>query len=154
MINVRKDLIAEELKNNHGFQFSYQKLSNRFLDWLFNHYNVGEYTIHFYDSEPEPPEDYDFNDAEFDKKWKQMVQDYEPERMIKCNWIDVFGPGIWHMTQRETNKLSKEVLKEIRGRISIKDRLYYANTGDDALIYFYGRDMFRHDLWFVFRRKK
>lgn len=151
MINIRKDLIEKELENNHGFQFKYQKLSNKFIDWLFNHYNVWECTIHYYDSEPELPEDCD--EEEFEKIWKQLVEDYEPKRITMCNWIDAVGPGIWGMTQQETNKRSKEVIKRLRGQISMKDRLYYSNIGDKALIYFYGRDVLKHDLWFVFRRK-
>ena len=48
---VRKDLIEKEL-DIPGVQFHQQKLSNRFLDWLFRHYKTHEFTIPFYDDEP------------------------------------------------------------------------------------------------------
>ncbi len=51
MKNIRKDLIEKELQNSKDFK--YIKLSNRFIDWLFNHYYCNEVCENFYDSEPE-----------------------------------------------------------------------------------------------------
>ncbi len=51
MKNIREDLIEQELQNSKDFK--YIKLSNRFIDWLFNHYYCNEVCQNFYDSEPE-----------------------------------------------------------------------------------------------------
>ena len=59
-ICVREDLISKELsrlEERYNQSFSKQKLSNKFLDWLFRRYETWETTIHFYDSEPEIPDD-------------------------------------------------------------------------------------------------
>ena len=68
MINIREDLIKKELEDTHnrGITFRRLKPSNRFIDWLFNHYYVDEHTEHFYDSEP------NYDDEEF-----KMYMDYE-----------------------------------------------------------------------------
>ena len=44
MFYVNKELIEEELKRDKdaGFDYSYQKLSNRFINRLFNHYYIEE----------------------------------------------------------------------------------------------------------------
>ena len=62
--NVDKDLINAELNRCREEcecdPVKKVKLSNRFISWLFNKYDLVEFTIHFYDSEPEF--DYDEND--------------------------------------------------------------------------------------------
>ena len=66
-INLRKDLINEELKYDikRGFEFHYKKLSNKFLNWLFRHYYIQEFCENYYDSEP------DYDNEEFN-----MYMDY------------------------------------------------------------------------------
>lgn len=61
MFYVDKGLIEKELKRDKddGYVFSYQKLSNRFINRLFNHYYLAEMCENFYDSEP------DFDEEEF-----------------------------------------------------------------------------------------
>ena len=68
MFYVSKELIDEELKRGKdiGFNFYYQKLSNKSIDRLFNHYYIEELCEIFYDSEP------DFDDEEFN-----MYMDYQ-----------------------------------------------------------------------------
>ena len=68
MFYVSKELIEEELKRDKdaGFDFFYQKLSNKYINRLFNHYYLEELCENFYDSEP------DFDEEEFN-----MYMDYQ-----------------------------------------------------------------------------
>lgn len=61
-INLRKDLINEELKYDikRGFEFHYKKLSNKFLDWLLRHYYTQEFCEIYYDNEPDFNWDIDY----------------------------------------------------------------------------------------------
>ena len=91
MINIREDLIKKELEDTHnrGITFRRLKPSNRFIDWLFNHYYVDEHTEHFYDSEP------NYDDEEF-----KMYMDYEyiHERINSKSATSVFNT-ILHMDE-------------------------------------------------------
>lgn len=66
-MNIRTDLIEKALHINGTEDLTFRRLkpSNRFIDWLFRHYFVREFTEHFYDSEP------DYDDEEFN-----MYMDY------------------------------------------------------------------------------
>lgn len=68
MIYIDEKLIEKELERDreNGFVFSYRKLSDKFLDRLFNHYYIAELCENFFDSEPE------FDDEEF-----KMYMDYQ-----------------------------------------------------------------------------
>lgn len=135
--NIRYDLISAELEHdiNRGFEFHYRKLSNRFISWLFRHYYIQELCENFYDSEPKPDEDY--NRIEF------------------CNWQEPHFKGNWGATQESVDSMGQNVLKEIRDTflLPIKDRLYYAKKDDVILIYFYGRDLWMLDYWFIFKKR-
>ena len=99
LINLRKDLIDEELKHdrNKGFEFSFCKLSNKFIDWLFRHYYIHEVCENFYDDEP------DYDDEEFN-----MYMDY-------CDNIDLTGMTFYNIvinspeieSQKENFRYSK-----------------------------------------------
>ena len=105
MINIREDLIKKELEDtrNRGITFRRLKPSNRFIDWLFNHYYVDEHTEHFYDSEP------NYDDEEF-----KMYMDYEyiHKRINSKSATSVFNT-ILHMDeiaeQKENFRYSEEV---------------------------------------------
>lgn len=176
MINIRKDLIEEELLNiNSSKNFKYKKLSNKFIDWLFNHYYCHEMCENFYDSEPDTDEeeynmylDYLENTDEYSEKEhtkeekkiiynkiKQMYIDYEEERIEFCNWQEPYFEGNWDMSQKYVDKLARYVLKkEIRNIPNIKDRLYVSIEKKQIRIYWYGRDILYKDYWFVFLRKE
>lgn len=85
MIKLDKILIDKELKSDReaGFVFSYQKLSNRFINRLFNHYYIVELCENFYDSEP------DFDDEEF-----KMYMDYG---VVTKSLGDITGLSFWEM---------------------------------------------------------
>ena len=138
LINLRKDLIDKELEFdiNIGFKFHYRKLSNRFISWLFRHYYIQELCENFYDSEPDTDENY--------------------ERIEFCNWQEPHFKGNWGATQEQVDDMGQCLLKEeIRKNFPcpIKDRLYYAKKDDVVLIYFYGRDLWQVDYWFLFKKK-
>lgn len=100
MFYVSKKLIDEELKKDRdvGLHFSYQKLSNKFIDRLFNHYYLEELCENFYDSEP------DFDDEEFN-----MYMDYQ-------NSYQLTGLTFWNLVsnmeeieeKKENFKYSKQ----------------------------------------------
>lgn len=68
MIYIDKKLIEKELERDreNGFVFSYRKISDKFLERLFNHYYIAELCENYFDSEPE------FDDEEFN-----MYMDYQ-----------------------------------------------------------------------------
>lgn len=200
MFYVGKELIKEELKRDKdsGFDFSYQKLSNKFMERLFNHYYLEELCENFYDSEP------DFDDEEFNMymdyqnshkltglafwnfvsnmekieekkqnfkyskqphtkkelkvahdKVVQMYKDYESTRISFNNWQEPYFNGNWGMSQEYVDSFGRDILKRIRNfPKSIKDRLYIACKDDQVRIYFYGRDFWEVDYWFVFKKRK
>ena len=144
LINLRKDLINEELKYDikRGYNFHYKKLSNKFLDWLFRHYYIQEFCENYYDSEPR---EYPINSL-----------DYENARIGFCNWQEPYFKGNWGMSQNTVDENAKRTLLYIKKYFptSIKERLYYSQNDDLFLIYFYGRDLWDIDFWFIFKRKK
>jgi hypothetical protein len=200
MICLEKKLIAQELEYDRrkNFDFHYQKLSNKYIDWLFNHYYIEELCENFYDSEPNfDDEEYrmymDYRDnykltgnsfwnmiinleeiekqgngfryskeshtkeelkAAYDKV-RQMYKDYEKRRIEFCNWQEPHFKGNWGATQKSVDKFGRRILKRIRKfPHSIKDRLYVAQKDDLILIYFYGRDLWQVDYWFIFNKRK
>lgn len=131
MINLRQDLIQKELYGTYQDELTYRKLkpSNRFINKLFNHYYVVEHTEHFYDSVSHGIE---FN-----------------------NWIEVYSNGVWGMSQKDVDKISKEHLKNIkRCVVSYNGRLYIAEKEDSIFIYYYGRDFALVDYLWIFKRKE
>ena len=183
MINIRKDLIQKELDKdiNDGFTYKKLKLSNKLIDRLFNHYYCHEMCEFYYDYEPDYDElehdkymtydsilrgDY-YNYCEDEKEYPieelkqayinilQQRRDYESKRIEFNNWIEVFGEGIWHMSQHRVDEAAKDTLTEIKkSGASLKDRLYYAKKDDQIRIYFYGRDFMYTDYWFIFIKRK
>ena len=183
MIKIRKDLIQKELDKDVNDDFTYKrlKLSNKFIDKLFNHYYCHEMCEFFYDYEP------DYDELEFDKYMTycsilegeyinycedekeypteelrqayinilQQRRDYESKRIEFNNWIEVFGKGIWGMSQYRVDEAARDTLKEIKkSRVSLKDRIYYAEKDEQIRIYFYGRDFMWADYWFIFMKRK
>ena len=140
---LRKDLIEKELEHdiNKGFKFHYRKLSNRFISWLFRHYYIQELCENYYE--------YEFKEYPIDSV------DYENARSEFCNWQEPHFKGNWGATQESVDSMGQNVLKEIRDTflLPIKDRLYYAKKDDVILIYFYGRDLWMLDYWFIFKKR-
>ena len=102
LINLRKDLINEELKYDikRGYNFHYKKLSNKFLDWLFRHYYIQEFCENYYDSEFHP--------------YPVGTLDYENARIEFCNWQEPHFKGNWGATQESIDSMGQELLKDIK----------------------------------------
>lgn len=184
MINIRKDLIQEELDRdiNNGFTYKKLKLSNKFIDRLFNNYYCHEMCEFFYDWEPDYDElEHDkymtycsilegeyFNYCDDKKEYPieelkqayinilQQRKDYDPTRIEFNNWIEPYFDGCWGMSQEYVDNIARETLKkEIKkSNVSLKDRLYYSEKDEQIRIYFYGRDFTYTDYWFIFMKRK
>ena len=100
-----------------------------------------EMTEDFYDSEPEIPHEleseWDFENSECMKIWKQLCNDYEPRRLSFNNWQELYVDGNWSLTQNEVNKVAKETLLKYKG----KDRIFSAEYDGDLYFYIYARDL-------------
>lgn len=156
----RKDLIEKELTGGRNCEVSFkeQKLSNRFVDWLFRHYKTHEFTIHFYDDEPSLRGDLEYDDPWWETSegiayaW-QKFRENEERRMTFNNWIDVYGEGIWGWSQTQVDKYTKGVMKSVRNwPVKKKERIYCGVDGDWLLLYCYGRDFGGIDYWWVMHR--
>ena len=134
LTDTDKYLIKCELSDDvkYGFNFKYKKLSNKFIDWLFNHYYTVEFSIRFYD----------------------VIDENSGIRKLDfCSWTDPFGKGIWNMSQRAVDETSRNRLKNLRGKsISKRERLYFAEKDGYILIFWYGRDVCGEDYWWIFRK--
>lgn len=162
LINIRVDLIEKQLQSGctNGLTFKKFALSQRFIDWLFAKYKTEEFSIHFYDDEPDIPDEWDqdgdeWDDPEFKEVWKKLVEEYEPRRIEFNNWIDPFAKGIWGMNQEEVDKISIENMEEILTYdVDMTDRLYISFKKDGhAFIYWYGRDFHKSDLWWIMSKR-
>lgn len=182
MINIRKDLIEKELENEFCLIYKPLKLSNKFIDRLFNHYYCHEMCENWYDSEPNYNEEENdkymtycsilqgnyFNYCESGKEYPveelkqaylnilQQRRDYEPKRIGICAWQEPYFKGNWGYSQEFVDSCARNVMKKEIKKINvpIKDRLYYAVKDDMIWIYFYGRDFGYTDYWFIFMRRK
>ena len=106
MFYVSKELIEEELKRDKetGFDYSYQKLSNKFINRLFNHYYLEELCEKFYDFEPE------FDEEEFN-----MYRDYQ-------NSCKLTGLTFWNLISKmEEIKEKKENFKYAKQPHTLKE---------------------------------
>lgn len=136
LFKVKQDLIDKELRPDisDGFEFHYHKLSNKFLDWLFRHYYIFEMCENFYDMEDCKTDD---------------------ERMKRITWQDPYGEGIWEWNQQRVDDFGRGLLELFRKfPKSIKNRLYYSKKEDEIKIYFYARDCWFSDYWFIFKKRK
>lgn len=158
MIYISKELIDKELKRDRedGFIFTYKKLSNRFLDWLFRHYYCVEKCENFYDSEPLGYDEWKElqKTPEGRSKLAQAYRDYELERIEFCNWQEPSFKGNWGLTQESVDKWAKVDLKRFKDiPTSKKNRIYFSKKDDEIRIYLYGRDIISRDWWFIFKKR-
>lgn len=181
--DIRKDLIEKELEKdvNDGFVFkSLKRISNSFVDNLFNKWYCHELCEFFYDREP------NYDELEFDKYMTycsilekryhnycdeeypieelkqaylnilQQRRDFEPRRVELNSWIEPYYKGNWGMTQQRVDDIARDILKKDikKANVPLKDRLFYAEKDGDIRIYFYGRDIMMCDYWFIFLKRK
>ena len=59
------------------------------------------------------------------------------------------------MSQKHVDSLGRTILKNIKKfPRTIKNRIYIAKKDDQIRIYFYGRDFWGKDYWFIFKKRK
>lgn len=87
-------------------------------------------------------------------KVTQMYKDYEKTRIERLTWQEPYFEGNWGYTQNNVDLYGQFCLKRIKNfPRSIKDRLYVSEDKNEIRIYFYGRDIWEKDYWFIFKRK-
>lgn len=156
---IRPDQIAKELdETKQGCKFCPIKLTSSFISWLFRHYKVTEFSIHFYDSEPEIP-----GEGDGHRWWESpggearvwlIFRAHEEKRMVFCNWIDVFGPDAWGAPQKEADQDAKDFIKGIRSwPVSKKGRVFAGETDGHVFVYAYGRDFLGMDYWWALEKR-
>ena len=87
---------------------------------------------------------------------KKIYNEYmkSPRRIEFNNWIDVIGSGIWGMSQHSVDKIARDTLLDVKKlEVKKKGRLFISTNKDDIRIYFYGRDLWKVDYWFIFTKK-
>ena len=139
--DIRPALIKKSLEINHPkIKLDYHeiKLHNRFINKLFNKYQVQEYTVHFYDAD----EDYEFAKG-------LSKNEFEEKRLNYNTWTDVFGPGIWGMSQKQVDCYAKQVLDWFRKGGHLQGRCWLGYNDKILHLYCYGRDIYGYDLHFV-----
>ena len=122
------------------FYFDYAPAEPK-VNELFKTMYCVEMTEDFYDSEPEIPREleseWDFENPECMKIWKQLCNDYEPRRLSFNNWQELYVDGNWGLTQNEVNKIAKKTLIKYKN----KDRIFVAEYDGDLYFYIYARDL-------------
>lgn len=106
---------------------------------LFANFHCDSIVTDFYDSEPELPVDWEtcWNSPEFLELWHKLCEEYEPERLQKLTWEELFQDGVWGMTQDYVNAQGRELLERFCGT----DRLYYAEVDGGLFFYCFARDL-------------
>ena len=166
LTEMDKRLIAKEEKRFPNIEklISLLDSSNpiKSIEELFENYNVQETTQHWYDGSPrfndgtikcDLCEDKKCNNCEVWEKWNKSEK-----QLSFNNWIDVYGPDIWGMSQEECDEQAKEILTKALSKKENLDRLFFVNNTIDTIeyysIFYYNRDREYFDWWFVFKRKE
>ena len=108
-MNIRTDLIEKALHINRTEDLTFRRLkpSNKFIDWLFRHYFVREFTEHFYDSEP------DYDEEEFN-----MYMDY----LYIHEQIEPFGTSFFNtILNLKKSRKRKRILGILKSRTLLKN---------------------------------
>ena len=131
------------------------------IEDLFENYHIQETTEHWYDSSPYECDNCEkhylkCSECKIWEKWNGSEK-----QLSFNNWIDVYGPGIWGMSQEECDEQAKEILSNALTKEENLERLFFSesNIKKEKQVYhfydifYYNRDRQYYDWWFVFRRK-
>lgn len=135
------------------------------IDALFRLNDVQSFDEFYYDSEPDVDEDAAeaiygkdyWDDPDWNKKWKSMCAEYEPQRLVFNNWVEPHFAGNWEVTQDEVNEVGRVILEECINNPDRAERLYSTHTiqDDKFVLYWYGRDLqYKCDYYWVFKEKE
>lgn len=122
-------------------------------------YDLYEHTEHWYDSGVDRYEEGECKNCENDcqKCKKYQTWDKSEAQLSFNNWIDVWGPGIWGMTQRECNNMVRELFENtILKDPECNERLFWYQPLEKEYfhIFYYNRDKKYKDWWFVFKMRE
>lgn len=125
---------------------------------ILNHYNIFECTMHWYDSDAKEcdqcemcaPPNYCDN-CEIWEQWRNS-----DERLKFNTWIDVYGAGIWGMTQKQCDKFVRRIFEGCIYKDGMwRERLFYYKPEHDPnfiYLFYYNRDRDHYDYWFIFKK--
>lgn len=180
MTDYCKELLHNELTKRYksrGLVYKPIKLSKRFVRWLFNHYYCDEMLECFYDSEPHindevfkmyidytcPDPDHTYSRFEHTEdelrdafvEAEHAYREYEPQRLSFNNWVEVYGDGIWYMSQKTVDSCAREFLLSTKKcEASYHGRLFMAEHDGMISLYYFGRDTnFRADYHWTFQKR-
>ncbi len=82
----------------------------------------------------------------------QQIAKFQPKRLAFNNWFDVYGEGMWGMSQVEADKMASDTMEELR-QVSVHrhNRWWMIKEGNGRLIiFYYGRDWRDADyIWYL-----
>lgn len=144
--DIRPEFIQEAMKSTENVRPL--KLKRSWINWLFRHYELHEGCINFFDEETVPA----------DENGAARPPITWDERMEFNNWQDLFGRGIWGMSQREAENAAKREMNDFRKAGHLAGRCWIGKrewNGQEYLhVYLYGRDIHEFDLHFLFHPKQ
>lgn len=84
---------------------------------------------------------------------REIYKQYEERRLTFNNWIDVYGRGIWGLSQDLVDFYAKGLMKETQEWQDLSDRVYSIECIDQEgkkhiKLYIYGRDIYYCDYYF------
>jgi len=127
------------------------------IEELFENYHIQETTQHWYDSSPNECDTCNKHYSKCNKcqLWKEW--EGSEKQLSLNNWIDVYGPGIWGMSQEESDEQARDILNKAISKEENMERLFFCvpqiiNKKEYFDIFYYNRDREHSDWWFVFRR--
>lgn len=145
-------LIESEMKRHNVEYIEEMELTYNYIMELFKHYDVHEYTSHFYDGMPDQCDECEKDSCDSCNVYKDYCG--TEDQLSRETWVDVWGAGIWGESQRSVNNRVKAILLDILYNDDDKmDRLWINKENNYVNLFYYNRD--RHsDNWFVFKGRE
>lgn len=104
-------LIESEMKRHNVEYIEELELTYDYILELFKHYDVSEYTNHFYDRMPDQCDECEEDSCDGCNVYKDYCG---TEDQLSCeSWVDVWGAGIWGESQQDVNNRVKAILLDI-----------------------------------------
>lgn len=123
------------------------------IEHILREYHAYQVTCHWYDSMAPECDGCNNDDCGACDTW--LAWDGSEEQLTHETWVDIWGVGIWGMTQKDMDKFALSLFREIFRARGHKERLYYvAPENGDICIFYYNRDQERYDYWFIFKKEE
>lgn len=158
MTNQDYKRIEKEMeKYDIHFALQYELSYDRIIEFL-KKYKVDNFSVHWYDGEPEICYNCHTSECETCEVWKNYNR--SDKQLSIENWIDICGPDYGEFTQDSCDKFAKSYLLNILHdeEIDWTDRIWQTvrkiNNEYTICLFIYHRDIDNNDDWIVFTRKK